>query len=978
MGLKTFWMSGAVMLASACFARPALQPFPRECAWGEGAVEAAGLPVVRDDVRQCEIGAAELPLAGACRVYAGEPVGSGIYIAVRGSDLANRLIAACSLDLPLKRQGYALAAEKGRIAVVGYDAIGALYGAMTLRQLMAKGAVVPAVRIRDWPDYALRGQMMISGGLNRYGENLGLKANALDMAALKAGLDEMARHKLNGISTFHSSYHYPKDPALKAQYREFFAYARERGIKGSFVIPQAVFTRHFRPGKEYLDEKGKWPCVEFHVPYADYWYCWSMGEETVNAARWWAGYLRDLGATDAHVAVHPRDSSGKGGRDPEEFSRRCARCRARYSDDERWKATADQLNIFSRVLKEELPDLEVGSCVQPYCIEILKRIKDDESLKRDTVEFWSKVDKAIADPRLFLYGWACRREYVEEFRKIVPNRPYRFGDTYAANAGVFMTSARRYGTMFRGGDDERVFVTATINAGQWESMLLASEYMWNTKAPGHEDFDGKIWYDPLTDHTGPAVVMNTHLPAICRTFWGEKIAPSMVEFLSSGVLPSLLADPDTTIYGWNRARKNAMYDPTGGSMGSSGKMVPLPPIVYNAELVNGQVIAAEKALKALESARRFIGEMPAVKRVYFGFYLHRARYWLATARVRAAILAAKEALESGAPDGGLSFITAACDMAKRDYDAAEANAKELRRMGLHDNAKFMPYGLSRADAMKALERAGRISEAGCADGEAGAAERRRRCIGEAGVCNGRVVDFPVKPTEKSEVWSGERIIDKPVVVSRKDIYVMPGTKVIFRGEGRLDVQFGALYAANAEFSADCVLSGDFRIRIKRAPCWFDNCRFTGMKSAEHTKWGSGFLRLNTSSHSRKQFVARHCTFTDCSSISFEFASRSEISNCLFENGETGVCALLSLDTIVERCVFRNLSKFGVELRQADTTDVAGNVFENCPYGTLFSLSKDCRLVGNCYDCCKRYKMASEGKSKLLIKPLSINEREDNP
>ena len=70
---------GVVMLASSCFARPALQPSPRECVWGEGFVEAAGMPVVRDDVRQCEIGAGELPLAGAARAYAGEEIGDGIY-----------------------------------------------------------------------------------------------------------------------------------------------------------------------------------------------------------------------------------------------------------------------------------------------------------------------------------------------------------------------------------------------------------------------------------------------------------------------------------------------------------------------------------------------------------------------------------------------------------------------------------------------------------------------------------------------------------------------------------------------------------------------------------------------------------------------------------------------------------------------------------------------------------------------------------
>ena len=976
MSMKTYVLFLAAAFAvSHAEARPALQPFPRECVWGEGFVEAAGMPVVRDDVRQCEIGAAELPLAGASRVYAGEKFAYCIFIAVRGSELAGKLTKGFALDVPEKRQGYALAVDRGRVAIVGHDAIGALYGAETLRQLMAEGGKVPAVRIRDWPDYACRGQMRIWGGINRYGKTATRNKSTLDVAAVKAGLDEMARHKLNVISTLHSSYGFPEDPAIKAQYRELFAYARERGIRSTVVIPQAVFTKHFRPGKEDLDEDGKWPCIEHHLPWADYWYCWSRDDATAKAAKWWAGYLRGLGATDAYVVVHPRDSCGKDGRDPEEFSKRCARCRARYADDERWKATADQLNVFSRVLKEELPDLDVGSCVQPYCIEMLKRIKDDETWKRDSIDFWVKVDKALEDPKFFLGGWACRREFLEEFRRNVPDRPYRFGDTFAKNAGVFMTSARRYGTMYRGGDDERVFVTASVNEGQWESMLLAAEYMWNAKAPGCEEFDGMTWYDPLKDHTGPEVVMTTHLPAICRTFWGEKIAPAMVEFLSSGVLPAFIANPDSTIYIWNRMRKNAMFDPTGGSMGSSeGKMVPMPPVVYDAELVNGQVAAAEKAVKALSAARQFMDEMPIDKRIYFSFYLRRAPYWLATARVRAALFAAREALESGAPDGGLARIAAAREAANRDYAAADSNAKELDRLGLWDSVRFMPYGLTREEALKALDRAERVARAGVSSGADADSQRRAQCVAEAGVVVGRAVDFPAKPTENSEVWSGERIISEPTVIAKKDVYVMPGTKVVFRGDGRLELRFGSLYAANAEFSADGVLTGNFRIYITRASCWFDNCRFTGMKCVKTPSWGTGFLRLKCPAQTRGTVVARHCTFSGCSAISFEAGGRSEISNCLFEGGETGVCALLSLDTIVEKCVFRNLSVQGVEHRQSDSTDIVGNVFANCPRGMLFSISKNCRLIGNFYSGCKPYHAVREGKSNTIIHPCVINEK----
>ena len=97
-----------------------------------------------------------------------------------------------------------------------------------------------------------------------------------------------------------------------------------------------------------------------------------------------------------------------------------------------------------------------------------------------------------------------------------------------------------------------------------------------------------------------------------------------------------------------------------------------------------------------------------------------------------------------------------------------------------------------------------------------------------------------------------------------------------------------------------------------------------------------------------------------------------IRNCTFEDMEMRTLVNASNAT-VENCVFRNLSSLGVELRQADATDVVGNVFENCPHGTLFSLSKDCRLIGNSYDRCQPYRTAMEGKNKTMTKPLVINE-----
>lgn len=967
---------GLMVASLGAAEKPALQPFPRECTWGEGVVEAAGLSVVRDDVRQCEIGAAELPTTGGRRVFADEDIGKCVFLAVEGSPLATKLAAAFSLDVPQKRQGYALVVENGGVAVVGHDAIGALYGAMTLRQLMADGGKIPSVRIRDWPDFAWRGSLDMWHGIRGWGEAATRRKQELDVPAVKAGFDEMMRHKLNTFFGFHSSYSYPTDPKVLAEYREVFAYARERGIRPQITIFESVYSHLYNP--KNLKGANDWDCVYNEVASAKRWLCWSRDEEFGRMALWWVKYLKDIGAEDAFIQIHPRDTGGKNGMDPEEFSMRCAKCRERYGDDERWKATANKLNIWNRIFKRELPNCSVGSCVQPYLLSCVfpPEGADGESYrvwKRDTVDYWRQLSSAIEDPKLWFSSWACKRACIDEYRKTVSKRPYKYGATYTANPGVFMTSSRRLGTVFEGGDDESFSETASIKQGHWEAMFLTGEYMWNTKAPGWTEFDGQVWYDPLADHTGPDVVMQTILPAICRTFWGEKIGPAMVDFLASGVLPQYLAEPVNTIGEWNYIRKNAMYDPTGGSMSGSGNKVPLPPIVDNAELVNGQVAAAERALDALERARPFMDELPSHKRTYFGFYLRRAPYWLATARVRAAIFAAYAALEKGSPDGGLPIITAIRPVAERDFAAADANARALNKARMRDRVKFMTYGMTLDEAKRDLDKAERLAKSSVRMDDEARSVRKARIVAEAGVQPNRAVGFPVEPDEGSVVWEGEHVIDSPVVLDKKSLYLKSGAKVIFRGEGRLEVRYAGFYASNAAFEAKDGMTGNFRIFVKRGDLWLDNCRFTNLKCEKSSHWGSGFVRMESYRRSRRPMIVRHCTFTACSSISCNATGDSEITNCLFDGCDRAICTLVSLNTIIEGNVIRDVKEMGLELRQSDLANVIGNVFEKGPVAAQYSLSRNCRMIGNFYSDCTPYCAKVEGKSKALIEPKRINE-----
>ena len=707
MKIKQLAMVLLAMIASGLGAAPVFQPVVKEYCPIPGAAEFAvkTLPVFHQDQRQCQIAALETFVGGEKKAWNGSVItAKGVYIAIADSAAGRRLSADFTLDVPARDQGYAIRAEDGRVAIVGHDPIGALYGAVTFAQMSRSGTVEPAV-VRDWPDVPYRTFISLGRGLLKFGH--GETDEASRLAAIKEGIDLMLRFKINlygdldGIREGATS---EKDYAF---YRELVRYASERGIWCNYYATTAVYLRQTAPkGMKYDD----WPCVKGHSPWQDSYYCWADDELTEAAARRTADHLCRLGADKCVINIHPVDDGSW--QDPETWSRRCAKCRARWNDHERWKASVRQFNIWTRVLRARLPEAVIGSCAYPYQFNWLRLPEDKRTpqWRESVTEYWKNLDRELADKDFYFSSWITTPEVVGEMRRLVPSRPFHFSDTYPVTAGIFTTCHRKIGTACESGLD---FVTTqgTDIYLRLESLILANEFLWDLHAPDAEDYDGATYYAGPIDHTGPVGVMTNGLRRICRTLWGDDLAPYLERVLASGVMPGYLQDPAARMSYWNKVRKDPNYDPMHPEFSRGTGNAKYPPLADTPERMLEQVRAAEACVTALTEAERHLQGLDRCRRKYFMGYAKYAPYWLATARARHVVRVANARLSSGDNAGALKTIEAERPGVLSGFDAAEATFARLAgESDTATNPRFPTnasknWSFVRADAMRMLERA---------------------------------------------------------------------------------------------------------------------------------------------------------------------------------------------------------------------------------------------------------------------------------
>ena len=647
---------------------PCLQPGVKEYVAGEGCYAVAGKVAVFDDNAQCRIGAYEVPGLSDRRVWNGALPECGIMIAVEGSTFGKSLVNRFGLKIPEHEQGYAIAVTEKSVAIVGRDPIGALYGCATFRQLAQSDSVL-ACTIRDWPDFRYHGEVSIGRGLWFFGAGKDLPGR---FEAMRRAVDELVRHKVNLAGDLFRVRANTTEEELK-EWRSFLAYMRERGIRLHLYSTMAIWDRDVHPKSVSLKN---WRCVVGHRASYDHYHCWSDDAAIRASAERYADFLVRIGARDALVTMHPADDGGV--EDPENWSRRCEACRRRWKDDERWAATANIINIWGDVFKRRLPKVSLGSCIYPYWISWLKRPFEERSQlwKQNVTEYWRLLDKAIEDKDFWFSSWAATPAQLREYRTYVPSRPIHISDPYPQNAGVFSTCHRKIGTL--NGDNIERSTPAGGDQNLPEACFLAAEYAWDANAPGKEIYDGGVYYNPLTDQTGPDMVITNSLVRICRTFWGDRFAPYMVRILSSGVMPRYIEDPESTVRHWRRRFANPDYDPSSKHGRKFARESLLA--VDDASFLRSQLTAAECCENAVaEAVPTAMDLKDPVRRRYFAYFAKRAPLWTACARVRLALREAKELKSKGLREEACELLRRARKRCIDDYRKAEESpfAKEI-------------------------------------------------------------------------------------------------------------------------------------------------------------------------------------------------------------------------------------------------------------------------------------------------------------
>lgn len=587
--------------------------------------------------RLAEMGAGPLPV-----IESDDPAalpGGGVAIVISkcyGSDLAQAIINECDVRVSPQdpgEQGYVIEFVTFRgqrvIFLCGSEPQGSLYAAVTLRHLLegdADGVGAVRASVRDWPDFKWRG----TGSLMQMRKSLPVYGKTGDemIDALKLHVDWMLRAKLNLLG----DYLYGGEDAMAWAGADWVgrinAYARARGIVGEEYNSTNV---------GYDERDAGDPRFEGMMHTRNLYFTWSDDELLHKRAREIGEVWNKL---NLGVAVlHCPD--GGGPVNPEMWNNRSEADRERWGDD-RAAADAHVFGIFHEEIKKAAPGVEVVFVIYPYNAryldwEMLKPRYPDltrEQFNAAGRDYWKALGPMLPQDAAICV-WLGERRYMDVFRASFGDMPmyywYKFASGWV-DAGWLITTVRYIGTNFYDNPGDIMAVRIDRNFPNFINRLLASQFAWNVKSDGAEDFAGS-YYDFRVDNEQPEVIVQHWGRLACSHMWGAEAGPVIHQAFNKGIIPALIVNPSRMINDENRNRR--FY---------GREELALTPEMMLKQARGCQAAAA--ALDTLVGSEALEG-MDAIQEGLFVYYLRRTHCLGAYAQAHYHLLMAQKALAEG-------------------------------------------------------------------------------------------------------------------------------------------------------------------------------------------------------------------------------------------------------------------------------------------------------------------------------------------
>lgn len=443
---------------------------------------------------------------------------------IDGSKRVKELVEEYNIRLTVKDpgpQGYIIyfitEGGKNTVLLAGSDAQGALYACVTFTQMLRSkegGILIEAANVRDWPDFRYR---LIGNIRSEILRQKMAKAQTMDeyVQAACEHVDFCLRYKINGISLRYAPFFEGSYTANvgsismtdRVALKRISKYAADRGIFLEMLSHTAIDVGQGGPVSEIKDL----------VFARNVGFSWSHDELITEQARICAQFAHDAGVGLYFVHAPDEWQPGRYGG----FYRRSADCRNRWKDDERAKADAHVMNIFSNELEKLSPETKMCAVLIPYGASVTNL--DDEN-KKDIVDYWSEVNTLLPED-MYICVRENQRKNVSVFKEIYNRLPvYFYIETlyYRGWQPFFTTTPRFHKTFYFEDPDDLIFIG---NGGGGDyidlSQVVNAHFSWNTDAPGSALYR-RYKHDPIHDGTEPEEVAGKLVDAILTQFFGDK------------------------------------------------------------------------------------------------------------------------------------------------------------------------------------------------------------------------------------------------------------------------------------------------------------------------------------------------------------------------------------------------------------------------------------------------------------------------